>query len=47
MPLLLLIGRPASYAPQVILPLTLLALALAVNRRGPEAEPQLTLARSQ
>lgn len=47
LPLLLLIGRPASYAPQVILPLTLLALAFAVKRRGPETEPQLTLARSQ
>ncbi|MDA0203951.1 MAG: glycosyltransferase family 87 protein [Acidobacteria bacterium] len=47
LPLLLLIGRPASYAPQVILPLTLLTLALAVNRRGPAAEPQLTPAGSQ
>jgi hypothetical protein len=47
LPLLLLLGRPASYAPQVLLPLTLLALALAVRRRGPETEPQLTLAGSQ
>ena len=47
LPLLLLLGRPASYAPQVLLPLTLVALALAVRRRGPETEPQLTLAGSQ
>jgi hypothetical protein len=46
LPLLLLIGRPASYAPQVLLPLTLLALAAALSRR-PAREPQLTLAGTQ
>lgn len=47
LPLLLLMGRPASYTPQVLLPLTLLALAVAVYRRSPATEPQLTLASSQ
>ncbi len=47
LPLLLLIGRPASYAPQIALPLTLLALAIAARRQRFEIEPELTLARSQ
>lgn len=42
LPLLLLIGRPASYAPQFVLPLTLLAMAIA--HQGAEPKPQQTVA---
>lgn len=47
LPLLLLIGRPSSYAPQIALPLTLLALAFAAHRQHHGREPELTLAQSQ
>jgi hypothetical protein len=47
LPLLLLLGRPISYIPQILLPLTLLALALAVKGGSVETEPQLELAGSQ
>lgn len=47
LPLLLLIGRPASYAPQIALPLTLLALAIAAHRQRIAGEPEFMPAQTQ